>query len=77
MLPGPALQENQRPHWHYAKRRIRQSNGGDSEGDLKNFLKCYPTKPLLMSKLWKDPVAAATALGLAVKPFDSEGDTDP
>uniref|UniRef100_A0A8R1J3J4 Uncharacterized protein n=2 Tax=Caenorhabditis japonica TaxID=281687 RepID=A0A8R1J3J4_CAEJA len=31
---------------------------------------------LPMSKLWKDPVAAATALGLAVTPFDPGGDAD-
>uniref|UniRef100_A0A8R1E657 Uncharacterized protein n=1 Tax=Caenorhabditis japonica TaxID=281687 RepID=A0A8R1E657_CAEJA len=49
----------------------------DDEGDLKHFLKCYPAKPLPMSKLWKDPVAAATALGLAVTPFDPGGDADP
>uniref|UniRef100_A0A8R1E9V0 Uncharacterized protein n=1 Tax=Caenorhabditis japonica TaxID=281687 RepID=A0A8R1E9V0_CAEJA len=48
----------------------------DIVGDLKNFLKCYSTKPLLMSKLWQEPVPAATALGLAVKPFDLGGDTD-
>uniref|UniRef100_A0A8R1E9I7 Reverse transcriptase domain-containing protein n=1 Tax=Caenorhabditis japonica TaxID=281687 RepID=A0A8R1E9I7_CAEJA len=48
----------------------------DDVGDLKHFLKCYPVKPLPMSKLWKDPVAAATALGLAVTPFDPGGDAD-
>uniref|UniRef100_A0A8R1IPJ0 Uncharacterized protein n=1 Tax=Caenorhabditis japonica TaxID=281687 RepID=A0A8R1IPJ0_CAEJA len=49
----------------------------DDVGDLKHFLKCYPVKLLPMSKLWKDPVAAATALGLAVTPFDPGGDADP
>uniref|UniRef100_A0A8R1EKS0 Reverse transcriptase domain-containing protein n=1 Tax=Caenorhabditis japonica TaxID=281687 RepID=A0A8R1EKS0_CAEJA len=48
----------------------------DDVGDLKSFLKCYPAKPLPLSKLWKDPVAAATALGLAVTPFDPGGDAD-
>uniref|UniRef100_A0A8R1EPV5 Reverse transcriptase domain-containing protein n=2 Tax=Caenorhabditis japonica TaxID=281687 RepID=A0A8R1EPV5_CAEJA len=51
-------------------------NCNDDVGDLKHFLKCYPVKPLPMSKLWKDPVAAATALGLAVTPFDPGGDAD-
>uniref|UniRef100_A0A8R1ECI5 Uncharacterized protein n=1 Tax=Caenorhabditis japonica TaxID=281687 RepID=A0A8R1ECI5_CAEJA len=41
------------------------------------FLKCYPAKPLPISKLWKDPVTAATPLGLAVKPFVPGGDADP
>uniref|UniRef100_A0A8R1EU93 Uncharacterized protein n=1 Tax=Caenorhabditis japonica TaxID=281687 RepID=A0A8R1EU93_CAEJA len=49
----------------------------DDVGDLNSFLKCYPAKPLPMSKLWKDPVAAVTALGLAVTPFDPGGDADP
>uniref|UniRef100_A0A8R1ECT5 Uncharacterized protein n=1 Tax=Caenorhabditis japonica TaxID=281687 RepID=A0A8R1ECT5_CAEJA len=49
----------------------------DDERDLKHFLKCYTGKLLLMSKLWKDPVAAATSLGLAVTPFDPGGDADP
>uniref|UniRef100_A0A8R1DLJ6 Reverse transcriptase domain-containing protein n=1 Tax=Caenorhabditis japonica TaxID=281687 RepID=A0A8R1DLJ6_CAEJA len=48
----------------------------DDVGDLKHFFKCFPVKPLPMSKLWKDPVAAATALGLAVTPFDPGGDAD-
>uniref|UniRef100_A0A8R1DP92 Uncharacterized protein n=1 Tax=Caenorhabditis japonica TaxID=281687 RepID=A0A8R1DP92_CAEJA len=38
----------------------------DDVGDLNYFLKCYPAKPLPMSKLWKDSVAAATSLCLAL-----------
>uniref|UniRef100_A0A8R1EDQ6 Uncharacterized protein n=1 Tax=Caenorhabditis japonica TaxID=281687 RepID=A0A8R1EDQ6_CAEJA len=49
----------------------------DDERDLKHFLKCYTAKPLPMSKLWKDPVAAATSLGLAFTPFNPGGDADP
>uniref|UniRef100_A0A8R1EVJ3 Endonuclease/exonuclease/phosphatase domain-containing protein n=1 Tax=Caenorhabditis japonica TaxID=281687 RepID=A0A8R1EVJ3_CAEJA len=43
---------------------------------VESCIKCNDD-PLAMSKLWKDPVAAARALGLAVTPFDPGGDADP
>uniref|UniRef100_A0A8R1ILE5 Uncharacterized protein n=1 Tax=Caenorhabditis japonica TaxID=281687 RepID=A0A8R1ILE5_CAEJA len=46
---------------------------GKHEGDLCHLLRCFPTKPLQKSKLWKDPIGVARALGLATTQFDPGG----
>uniref|UniRef100_A0A8R1EE52 Uncharacterized protein n=1 Tax=Caenorhabditis japonica TaxID=281687 RepID=A0A8R1EE52_CAEJA len=59
--------------------KLQGKSGESPSGEMQKMQRrrgrC-PAKPLPMSKLWKDPVAAVTALGLAVKPFDPGGDAE-